>query len=196
MRKNSPLDALMPRIRQKILIETVSQPERWRYATDLAARIGVTPSSLQRELASLLAADILEMRRDGSRVYYRANPSCPFLPELRGLLTKTAGMAEALRQALEPFFSAIEAAFIFGSVARGEEAAASDIDIFLIGEISLTEIALPLRQAEKQLQREISPVVMTRTEFVCQRAAEPHFLMTVLNSKKIYLKGSDTTFGI
>ena len=149
MRKLTPLDALMPRLRQKILIETVMRPEQWRYAADLAHQIGVTPSSLQRDLASLLAADILETRRDGARAYYRANPACPFLPELRGLLTKTAGIADALREIMEPFFPKIDAAFIFGSVARGEEAAESDIDLFLLGEISLPEIALPLRRGGK-----------------------------------------------
>ncbi len=191
MRKSKPLDALMPRIRQAILITTILQPERWWYQSDLAHHIGVTPSSLQRELVSLREAGILEARREGSRIYCRANAECPFLSDLQGLLIKTAGLFDVLREGLEGVLASVDFAFIYGSAARGEEVAASDVDLMLIGDVRMAEKVLPLRQLEKQIQRGVNPVLLSWAEFVQKRTQEQHFLMNVLRGKKIYLKGSD-----
>jgi DNA-binding transcriptional ArsR family regulator len=191
MRKSKPLDALMSRTRQAILIATVLQPQRWWYLSDLAQHIGVPPSSLQRDLAAMTEVGILDRRKDGNRVYYRADPECPFLPDLRGLLVKTAGLVEVLLEALEPFLPGIDFAFIYGSVARSDEVSESDVDLMLIGAVGLADMALALRQAEKQLQRAINPVLLTWPEFVGKRSERQHFLMTVLNAAKLYLKGSD-----
>src|SRR4029434_3466031 len=120
MRKKRALDSLFPRTRQAVLAATLLQSDRWWYLSDLAKYLGVSPSSLQRELAALVSADILRQRRDGNRVYFQANPDCPFLPELQGLLVKTAGMVDVLREALTPFAKRIRWAFIYGSVARAE----------------------------------------------------------------------------
>src|SRR5437016_1143340 len=129
MRRNHPIDALLPRGRQGILSATLLQPERWWYLSDLARHLGVPPSSLQRELASLVAAGILLRRQDGNRVYVRPDPACPFLPDLQGLLTKTAGIADVLRETLHPFASQIQAAYLYGSLARGTEGSQSDADL-------------------------------------------------------------------
>src|SRR4030095_12768690 len=118
-----------------VLTATLLQPDRWWYLSDLAKYLGVSPSSLQRELAALVSADILRRRRDGNRVYFQANPDCPFLPELQGLLVKTAGMVDVLREPLAPFAKRIDWAFIYGSVARTEALAASDVDLMIIGNV-------------------------------------------------------------
>src|SRR5215813_13177005 len=133
MRKYRALDALFPRIRQAILVATVLHPDRWWYLSDLAKHLGVRPSSLQRELATLVEAGILQRREDGNRVYFQANPDCPFLSELQGLLVKTAGIVDVLRETLAPFAKRIDWAFIYGSVARAEELASSDVDLMIIG---------------------------------------------------------------
>src|SRR5215468_2947176 len=148
MRKHQPLDRLFPRTRQAILIATLLQPDRWWYLSDLAKHLEVRPSSLQRELAALTSAEILRQRRDGNRVYFQANPDCPFLSELQGLLVKTAGIVDVLRETLAPFQKRIQWTFIYGSVARAEELATSDIDLMIIGQAGLSELAPALRRGE------------------------------------------------
>jgi DNA-binding transcriptional ArsR family regulator len=125
MRKSRALDALFPKTRQVILAATVLHPERWWYLSDLAKHLGVRPSSLQRELTSLVDAGVLRRRQDGNRVYFQAQPDCPFLPELQGLLVKTAGVVDTLREVLSPFAKRIDWAFVYGSMARAEELASS-----------------------------------------------------------------------
>ena len=157
MHKKRALDSLFPRTRQAILTATLLQPDRWWYLSDLAKHLWVPPSSLQRELAALMGAEILRRRRDGNRVYFQANPDCPFLPELQGLLVKTAGMVDVLREALAPFQTRIDWAFIYGSVARAEELATSDVDLMIIGTVGLADLAPALRRAEKRLSRADQP---------------------------------------
>jgi DNA-binding transcriptional ArsR family regulator len=125
MRKSRALDALFPKTRQVILAATVLHPERWWYLSDLAKHLGVRPSSLQRELTSLVDAGVLRRRQDGNRVYFQAQPDCPFLPELQGLLVKTAGVVDTLREVLSPFAKRIDWAFVYGPMARAEELASS-----------------------------------------------------------------------
>jgi DNA-binding transcriptional ArsR family regulator len=189
MRKHRPLDRLFPRTRQAILIATLLQPDRWWYLSDLAKHLGVRPSSLQRELAALTSAEILRQRRDGNRVYFQANPDCPFLAELQGLLVKTAGMVDALREALAPFTKRIDWAFVYGSVARAEELAASDVDLMVIGKIGLAELAPALRRAEKRLSRAVNPTLYSRVEFGTKLRARDHFLRSVLDGAKLFILG-------
>lgn len=189
MRKYHPIDAILPRGRQGVLSATVLQPEKWWYLSDLARHLGVTPSSIQRELSSLAEAGVLERRRDGNRVYVRPDPACPFLPDLQGLLTKTAGVADAVRQLLEPFAPRIRLALLYGSTARGEERSGSDIDLLVVGDVRLSELAPSLQGAEKMLARPVNATVYSEKEFAQRRKEGHHFLDTVLRSQTVTLLG-------
>jgi predicted nucleotidyltransferase len=118
--------------------------------SDLAAHLERSPSSLQREVARLAEAGILETRQGANRTYYRPNADCPLLPELTGLVAKTVGVADVLRRALAPAAKEIAWAIVYGSLARGEEVAESDIDLLVIGNVKLAELARQLKSAEKQ----------------------------------------------
>ena len=185
------LDALFPRTRQIILGTLLLSPERRWYLSDLAQHLRVSPSSLQRELASLAEAEILCRETDGNRVYYRANPAHPLLPELQGLFAKTTGLADKVRETLRPFWDEIEFAFIFGSVARGERTAASDIDVLIVGSVGMAELALPLRELERTLQIPVNVTHYAAAEFNEKQRQKNHFLQTVLRGRKILLKGTE-----
>jgi predicted nucleotidyltransferase len=189
MRKKRPLDALFPRTRQVVLTTTLLHPDQWWYLSDLAKHLEVRPSSLQRELAALVSAEILRQRRDGNRVYFQANPDCPFLPELQGLLVKTAGMVDVLLETLAPCAKRIDWAFVYGSVARAEELAASDVDLMIIGNLGLADLSPALRRAEKRLGREVNPTLYTREEFDTKQRARDHFLTSVLDEARLFILG-------
>src|SRR6266704_6394919 len=155
MRKTAGLRALFPTVRGDVLAATLTQPDKWWYLSELAQFIGTTPSSLQRELKALVDGGILEQRREGTRSYFKAQTRSPLFPELRGLLEKTAGLLPPLQQALEPFEARIDCAFVYGSVARSQEHALSDVDLLVIGGLALAELAPALRKAESRIGREI-----------------------------------------
>jgi DNA-binding transcriptional ArsR family regulator len=159
MRNLRTLDALLPKTRQGILAATLVQPEKAWYVSELARRMGVPSSSLQRELRDLSEVGILKSHRQGHMVYYQANTDSPVFSDLRGLLFKTAGFVDVLANALNPLAPRVRIAFVYGSVAAGSEQSESDIDLMVVGQVSPRELALPLRRARELLGREINPTV-------------------------------------
>jgi predicted nucleotidyltransferase len=161
------------------------------YLSDLARRLHVSPSSLQRELTSLVAAGILASHRDGNRAYFRANDACPFLPELRALVAKTAGISSIVRSALEPMSDRIVLAFIYGSIARQEERPESDVDLMIVGDVSLREVSESLEESQSTLQRAVNPMVVTVDELRTALRARKHFLTAVLGKPKLFVVGDE-----
>jgi|SRR5579872_5169053 len=195
MRNKHTLDALLPKTRQGILAATLVQPEKGWYASELARRLGVPSSSLQRDLHDLAEVGILKTHRQGRMVYYQANRESPVFSDLRGLLLKTAGLVDVLAQAVKPVAAKVEAAFVYGSIASGNEQSDSDIDLMVVGQVSPADIALPLRRARELLGREINPTVYTPAEFSRKRAASDHFLTQVLDSPKLFVIGNEDELG-
>jgi predicted nucleotidyltransferase len=155
----------------------------------LAEFLHARPSSLQRELRSLEESGILQQRRDGRRTYFRAETRSPIFRELRSIFEKTFGLVPTLRQALRPFENKITCAFVYGSVARGEERATSDVDLMVIGNVGLAQLSPVLRKAEKRLGREVNVTNCSVDEFRKKVAEGDHFLTTVLKASLQFVKG-------
>lgn len=190
MRKRRVLDVLLPRTRQEILAAVLLQPAKEWYSSELAHRMGVRPSSLQRELTDLARAGILKTQRKGRMTYYQANVDTPIFPDLRGLLLKTAGLVDVLAEALKPLARKISVAFVFGSMANASERSESDVDLLVVGTVSPAELALPLRRARDVIGREINPSVYSVAEFTRKRAENDHFLTRVLDAPRLQVLGT------
>jgi predicted nucleotidyltransferase len=189
MRKPAALAALFPSVRGDLLAATLTQPEKWWYLSELAEFLGTRPSSLQRELKALVDGGILQTRREGTRAYFKADTRSPLFPELHGLIEKTAGVVPTLRDVLRSLGSRIACAFVYGSVARGEEHALSDVDMLVVGEIGLTDLSPVLRKAEARLGREVNVTNYSPRELRKKAAAKEHFLTEVLRAPKTFVKG-------
>ncbi len=195
MRRLGSLNALFPKTRQGILAALLIQPEKAWYVSELARRLGVPSSSLQRELKDLAEAGILSMRRQGRMAYYQANSDSPLFPELRGLFLKTVGLVDVLAEALRPLAEKLRIAFVYGSIANASEKSDSDIDLMVVGTISPLELSLPLRHARELLGREINPTVYSLKEFQMKRAAKDHFLTHVLDKPTLFVLGNENELG-
>jgi uncharacterized protein len=185
----SPLAALMPEKRGKILTTTFMHPEKSWYLRELARTTKIDPSNLQRELEGLTSAGILERTVSGNRVYFKANEASPIFEELRGLVRKTAGVVDVLREVLLPFKKRIKLAFVYGSIASGTEGPDSDVDVFIVGNVALSEIVPILSHAEEQIGREINPVIMTLDEVQEKTLQHNNFLLQVSNGEKLPIIG-------
>jgi predicted nucleotidyltransferase len=183
------LDALLPRTRQHLLSAILLQPEHSWYLSELARRLQVPPSSLQRELSQFVEAGIVTRRHDGNRVYFQADRACPVFPELSQILTKTVGLVDVVRSALIPLNSKIDLAFIYGSIASGRERSSSDVDLMVIGRIHLSDLAVVLRSLEEQLGRSVNPSVYTSEEFLKRLGEKNHFLHSVLKTELLFVLG-------
>jgi predicted nucleotidyltransferase len=190
MRTKTLISALFPKARRAVLATTLMHPDRWWFLADLARQIGVGSSSLQREMESLVEVGILLRRQEGRQVYFKPDPNCPILYELQGIMTKTLGLVDVLREALGPFRKSLQAAFVYGSIARCEELSESDVDLMLIGDASLADLSPALHKAEQRLAREVNPTLLSAEEFAKKLKQGHHFLKTVLGSDKLFILGS------
>jgi predicted nucleotidyltransferase len=181
MRKKSASEALLfPHIRQRVLATFLLRPKREWYLSDLARTLKCAPGHLHRELALLLDAGILRRRVEGRQVYYSPDPDCPYLQELTALVRKTMGIDIVLARALKPMISKIRCAFVYGSVAKGEEKSASDIDLMIVGDVTITDLLPGLTRAERELGRPVNPTIYPEIELVQKFRGGNHFVRAML----------------
>jgi predicted nucleotidyltransferase len=184
------LDPLFSRSVQEILTAILlERAEQW-YLSDLARRLRRTPSTLQRPLEALVRAGIIRKRSDGNRIYFGADPDCTILGELRSMLEKTVAFVGVLDRVLRPHTGSIDVAFVYGSVAKGQDRSGSDIDLMIVGQVTLSDISEALSRAEDQLGRPINATILPPRELARKFAAKSHFLRSVLASEKIFVLGT------
>jgi len=183
----SLLAVLFPQVRAEVLRLLFADASRELHLRDLTRQSGLALGTMQGELEKLSSADLVMSQRDGNRRYYRANATHPLFPDLQQLVLKTSGLRDVLADALRGL-KGIDVAFVFGSLATGTGKAASDVDLFVIGDVGLRALSPALRRAADTVGREINPVTMTATEFRKRRAKDP-FLVDVLRKEKLFVKG-------
>ena len=180
---------LSSRVRAQIFRFLFGIDKREFHLRDLERKAGLHRETIRQDLKKLLRLDLVTSRRDGNRLYYRANESHPLYRDIRNLVLKTSGLVDVLRTALEG--KDLKVAFVFGSVAEGDEKAASDIDLLIIGDVGLRKLARDLAGAADEVGREINPVVMSETEFRNRKKSGEHFLAGVLGSSKTFVIGDE-----
>lgn len=181
--------ALFGKTKRAVLALLFFNPEKSFYLRQVARITAAGQGSVQRELKKLTEAGIIERFEQGNQVYFRAERSCPIFEELKGLILKTAGLVEVLRSALSPVSDKIDLAFVFGSQARSEAKAASDIDLFIVGKVDELELHRLISQAEGQLNRPINYTFLTAQEFKKRQEEKEGFLARVLAGQKIFIIG-------
>jgi len=182
---------LLGRTRLSILSLLLPQPSRRLYLREIVRITGAGQGGVQRELEKLTRAGILTKTREGNLTYYEANRSSPVFEDLKGLVEKTAGIAGALRAALLPLADSIEHAFLYGSIARGEETAQSDVDLMVIGAVSFLAVVSAVSPLQESLGREINPAVFSSQEFRERLAQGDHFLSRVMRQDRVDLIGGN-----
>jgi uncharacterized protein len=177
------------RLRARLLGWLLSHPGERYFVRQLAGLLQEDSTNLSRELSRLEALGIVRGSREGLQKYFLANSDSPIYPELRGLVLKTSGVGEILKQALRSISDRITAAFVFGSVAAGKESAQSDVDLFVAGDVSLAEVVGAVAPVQDQLGREVNPVVYPVAELRAKLERDHHFLQSVFAGPKIALWG-------
>ena len=190
----SLLHELFPPVRAEALRLLFAPESRELHLRELSRRSKLGIGPWQRELAKLEKQDLVHRRVDGNRRYFRANKDHPIYPELASLAAKTNGLQEILKEALKGI-EGVRVAFVFGSLAQGSGKASSDVDLMLIGNVGLRDIASRLRTAIDSVGREINPVVMSPSGFSSKLKGGDAFLRNVMAAEKIFIVGSVDELG-
>jgi predicted nucleotidyltransferase len=189
--RTSLADALFSRTQQRVLGILYGNPERSFFATEIFDRVGSGRGTVQRELERLVDSGLALLSPIGNQKHYRANRDAPIFAELRSIILKTSGLAEPLRDALSPLAKKIELALIYGSVARGEAHAGSDVDLLVIArDLTLEQLYSRLVRAEEAVGRTIRPTLLTPAEFTRRRNDRNPFFEKILSGDTIALIGS------
>ena len=185
---------LLGQTRSAVLATLLLRPEASLHVRELARIAGVSAGSLHRELRMLAGLGLLVRQEVGRQVHYRANQASPVFAELAGLLRKTSGLADVLREALTPLAGKVSLAFVYGSVAAGTEGASSDVDVMVLGSASFTDVVRALSSAQTVLQREVNPTVMRARAFEQRLAAGDGFARSVTKGQRLWLIGGEDDF--
>jgi predicted nucleotidyltransferase len=189
------VELLFGAYRRRILGLLLLHPDQSFYVREIARLTAVPAGSLHRELTALTAAGLLTRSLAGNQVRYQAARACPIFEELAGIFRKTAGLADVLREALEPLGRAVRLAFVFGSVAQGTERATSDVDVMVVGSASFPRIVEALAPAAEKLRRDVNPVVMAPATFRTKLKARDRFVSRIAREPRIVLLGDDSELG-
>lgn len=183
-------DALFTKVQQRVLAVLFGNPGRSFYANELIERAESGTGAVQRELARLEAAGLVTVRRVGNQKHFQANAAAPVYAELRGLVLKTSGLVDVLRAALLPLAGRIETAFVYGSVAKQQDTAASDIDLMVVSEdLSYADLFKALEEAAGSLGRTINPVVYSRKELDKRMRSDNAFVKRVWSQPRLQVIG-------
>ncbi len=184
--------ALFSNTQQRVLAFLFGQPERSFFATELIRLAGGGSGAVQRELKRLDESGLVTVKRLGNQKHYQANPQSPIYAELCGIVQKTVGLAEPLREALKPFAKKIVAAFVYGSVAKRSDTAQSDIDLMLVSDsLEYADLFAALEAVATTLGRTVNPTIYTRQELAKRVKQKNAFMTRVLAQPKVWLIGGE-----
>jgi predicted nucleotidyltransferase len=176
--------------RARLLTVFLTHPTEEYFLRELARRTGQSLRAVQHELPRLERLEIVVVRRRGRQKFYRANERHPLFPELKRVVYKTAAFGDVLKDAIAGI-DGIDAAFNFGSVAKGLERSGSDVDLMVIGDLDSDALHRAIREAGKQLGREVSLAIMSPDEWRDRLASRDAFAVDLLKTDKIFLSGDE-----
>jgi predicted nucleotidyltransferase len=185
-------EILSSKIRAEIFRLLFGINDKALYMRDIERRSGFAIGTIQGELKKLLNLDLVLREIDGNRTYYRANKNHPLYEDIHKLVLKTTGLVDVLKNALDT--KKIKLAFVFGSFARGEENAESDIDLMVIGNLGLRDVTRLLSDTEGKILREINPHVYSENEFSEKYKKQDHFVSQLVAGAKIFIIGMEDEF--
>jgi predicted nucleotidyltransferase len=190
-RSQSLADALFSKTQQRILGLLFGQPNRTFFTKEIIRNSGGGAGAAQRELARLQKSGLVRVTRIGNQKHYQANQAAPVFQDVRGIVMKTFGLAEPLREALKPLSRHVDLALVYGSIAKGEDHAGSDIDLLVVADgLTLEQLFAQMSHAERLLGRKINPTLYTREEFRRRRRNRNAFLEKVLEGPTLALIGT------
>ena len=176
--------------RVKVITLFIMEADRSFHQREISRRTGVHLQAVQREMSRLEKFGLITKRPEGNRAMYEVNRNFFLFPELKGMIFKTAGLGSIIKEQIKTE-AGIEVAFIYGSYAKNDENAKSDIDLFIVGDIPAKKLSAVLRKVQKQTMREINYVIFPRAELKRRIKAKNNFIMNVLKEPKIFIKGDE-----
>jgi predicted nucleotidyltransferase len=193
MTKNLSLaSALFSNVQQRVLGLIFGNPGRSFYTSEIIRSVHSGRGAVARELARLEQTGLISAERIGNQKHYQANRASPIFDELRGIVLKTVGLTEPLKQSLAPYSDKIKVAFVYGSIAKGTDTARSDIDLMVIGDdLTYADLYAGLQNAEKVLNRTVNPTFLSFDDWQRKLGSKDSVIAKIAAQPKLFLFGAE-----
>jgi predicted nucleotidyltransferase len=192
MEEISLSNALFSKVQQRVLALIFGHSDRSFYTSEIVRSVRSGTGAVERELSRLQGSGLVSVERIGNQKHYRANHQSPIFEELQSLVLKTVALTEPLKKSLQPYSDKIDAAFVYGSVAKGTDTARSDIDLAVIGnDLDYSELYTAAQNAENILGRKVSPIFLSADDWKRKASQKGSFVNKIGALPKIFLFGSE-----
>jgi predicted nucleotidyltransferase/predicted transcriptional regulator with HTH domain len=188
------LEISKSRLRNKILLHFFTNPDDEKYLREIAIILGEDPGNLSKEMSKLGKEGIFLSTDRGKQKYFSLNKKYPLFEELKSIIFKTIGIQGSLYKIVNEVVGIIFA-FIYGSFAKNEESALSDIDLCLIIDIGYFNENIFLEKIndlENRISREINYIYYSEKEWYRMVKEKDSFILSILDNQKIMLKGEES----
>jgi predicted nucleotidyltransferase len=181
-------NALFSKTQQRVLALLFGKPDQSFFTNEIIRWAGLGKGTVARELERMLCAGLVVQIPRGNQLHYQANQACPIFQELTAIVRKTFGIGDVIRTALSPLQEHISQGFIYGSIAKGDATASSDVDLMLIGkDLSYSQVMDLLAPVEAELGRTINPTLYSQQDFAGKMSEGNHFIQRVMEQTRIPL---------
>ena len=184
------LSKLFSSTRAELLSLFFNNPDEKFYLREIARHIGKDAAGIKRELDSLLKIGLLGVEKRGVQKYYYADKGSPIFSEMKGLIFKTTGVQGSIKAVLSKL-KGVQAAFIYGSYAKGSEKEDSNINLMVVGQVNITELNDVVMGLEEKMKREIDYLAFDEQEYRKRKDAKDPFIREIVKGKKIFLLGKE-----
>ena len=181
--------------RRRVLALLLLNPDKRYHVREIARLTGTVAGTLHKELTRLADAGILTKENVGNQVQYSADQECLIYDELSSILRKTSGLVDVLANALVSLEADIAVALVYGSMASGKATSASDIDLLVIGNVSLSDVAKAVYSSQEVLKREINPRVYTKNEWNKLITKQDGLVKEIRKQPKLFIVGTKDELG-
>ncbi len=154
------------------------------YLNEMVKKFGFDKRNAYKIIKKLLKEGIFVAEKKGKETYYSLNKKYPLFQEVKKIVLKTYGIESQLKNSLKKV-SGIDEAYIIGSYAKNQMAVTSDIDVLVIGNVDTIELNREIAKLQKNINREINLINITKKELRKKMAAKEPFLQEVFKNKKI-----------
>jgi predicted nucleotidyltransferase len=180
---------LSSKVRIEVLKNLTISPDESYNINELSRKTGFAVRGVEKELKNLLAGGILKKRIIGNQHQYQINPDCPIYAEIKNMIVKTVGIKDVVEKSLKPLEEKIDYAFIYGSFASGEFSAESDVDLFVVSDVSGLELTKIITGIQETINRTVNLAHFSQDEFKRRRKEKDHFVMNVITGSIINIIG-------
>ena len=183
-------DFIVSRVRVKILRTFLTTPQELFYIRQLTRALGEEINAVRRELIHMEKVGMLRSQIRGNRVYYWFNTEYKYYPELLALIAKSTGLGRELIKNREKL-GKVSFIVLSGRYARRMHVKKGQVDLLVVGEVILPQLAAIVKTAEADVGREINYSVMSAEELTFRKRRRDPFLMDLLQQSRIILVGDE-----